>query len=83
MTRMVRLRMDLRRDGLEHEHDPVASNDGPEVISGSIASTLISNVKPQLGLVEGKRGGEVVGNKKGSNRVQHSATAVGSNIATR
>src|SRR5690349_4151548 len=83
MARMVRLRMDLRRDGLEHEHDPVASNDGPKVISGSIASALIANGKSQLGLVERKRSGQVVVNKKGSNRVQHSATAVDSNIARR
>src|SRR5438270_3315432 len=74
---MVRLRMDLWRDGLEVQHDPVASDDGEEVISGSIASALIADVKPQLGLVERKRSGQVVDNKKGSNRVQHSATAVG------
>ncbi len=76
VTRMIRLRMDLRRDGLEIDHHPVASNDGEEIISGSIASSFISNVKPQLGLVEGKRSGEVVDNKERSNRVQHSETAV-------
>src|SRR4051794_2139921 len=74
VARMVRLRMDLRCDRLEVQHDPVASNDGEEVISGSIASALIADLKPQLGLVERKRGGQVVDNKKGSNRVQHSAT---------
>ena len=83
VARMVRLRMDLWRDGLEVQHDPVASYDGEEVISGSIASALIANVKPQLGLVERKRSGQVVDNKKGSNRVQHSAIAVVSNMATR
>ena len=82
MARMIRLGMDLRRDGLEIDHHPVASHDGEEVISGSIASALIANLKPQLGLVERKRGGQVVDNKERSNRVQHSATAVGSNIAT-
>jgi hypothetical protein len=61
---------------------PVASNDGEEIISGSVASALIPNLKPQLGLVERKRSGQVVDNKKGSNRVQHSATAVDSNIVT-
>src|SRR5438270_5742966 len=78
---MVRLGMDLGRDGLEHEHDPVASNDGPEVVSFSVAAALITNVKPQLGLVERKRSGQVVDNKKGSDSVQHSETAVSSNIA--
>jgi hypothetical protein len=68
--------MDLRRDGLDHEHDAVASHDGPEVISGSVASAFIENVEPQLGLIEGKRSGEVVDNKERSNRVQHSETAV-------
>jgi hypothetical protein len=37
MTRMVRQRMDLRSDGSEHEHGAVASHDGPEVVSGSVA----------------------------------------------
>jgi hypothetical protein len=83
VTRMIRLRMDLRRDGLDHEHDAVASHDGPEVISGSVASAFIENVEPQLGLIERKRSGQVVDNKKGSNRIQHSATALGSNIARR
>ena len=66
---------------LKIQHDPVASHDGEEVISGSVASAFISNVKPQLGLVERKRSGQVVDNKKGSNRIQHSVTAVGSNIS--
>src|SRR4029077_4838770 len=80
VARMVRLGMDLRSDRFEVQHDLIASNDGPEVISGSIASALIANVKPQLGLVERKRSGQVVDNKKGSNRVQHSATDVAPRI---
>src|SRR5579864_1420159 len=79
VARMVRLRMDLRRDRLEVQHNPVASHDGEEVIFWYIASALITKVKPQLGLVERKRSGEVIDNKKGSNRVQHSATAVARN----
>ena len=83
VARVVRLGMDLRRDGLEHEHDPVASNDGEEVISGSVASALIANVEPQLGLVEGKRSGQVVDDEKGSSSGQHSESSVDPNIARR
>src|SRR5207248_3341634 len=42
VTRTIRLWMDLGRDGLEHEHDSVASKDGPEVVRISVASTLIT-----------------------------------------
>ena len=69
------------RDGLEHEHDSVASHDGEVVISVSVTTTLMKNVEPQLGLIERKRSVQVVDNKKGSNTVQHSKSAVPPNIA--
>ena len=69
MARMVRLRMDLWRDRLEVQHHPVASNDGEEDRSDSVAASLVANVEPQLGLVENNRGVEVVDNKEGSNAV--------------
>src|SRR5215813_7426655 len=78
---MIRLRMHLGRDGLEHKRYSVASQDGKEVvIFVAVTSALITNVKPQLGLVERKRSAQVVDNKKGHNIVQHSDTAVDSNI---
>src|SRR6185312_17492820 len=72
MTRMIWLGMDLRRDRFEHEHDSVAANEGEEVRSNSVSSSFIANVEPQLGLIESKRGIQVIDNKKGSNTVQHS-----------
>jgi len=63
VTRMIRLWMDLGRDGLDHEHYPVASDDGPEVSFGSVTTTFVKNVETQLGLIERKRGAQVVDNK--------------------
>ena len=83
MTRTIRLWMDFGRDGLEHEHDSVASKDGPEVACVSVASSLITNVEPQLGLVERKRSAQVVDNKKGSNTVQHGEGTVDSKCSIR
>ena len=81
MTRTIRLWMDLGRDGLEHEHDSVTSKDSPEVVCVSVASSLITNVESQLGLIERKRSAQVVDNKKGSNTVQHGESAVDSKTA--
>ena len=81
VARTIRLWMDFGRDGLEHDHDAVASKEGPEVvICVSVASSLITDVEPQLGLIKRKRGAQVVDNKKGSNAVQHGESAVGSEI---
>jgi hypothetical protein len=68
--------MDFRRDGLEHEHDSVAPKEGPEVVCVSVASSLITNVESQLGLIERKRSAQVVDNKKGRNTVQHGESTV-------
>jgi len=67
VTRMIRLWMDLGRDGLDHEHYPVASDDGEVVTSVSVTTRLIENVEAQLGLIERKRSAQVVDNKEGSN----------------
>ena len=50
VTRMIRLWMDLGRDGLDHEHYPVAPDDGALVVSVSITTTLIKNNETHLGL---------------------------------
>jgi choline dehydrogenase-like flavoprotein len=78
---MIRLWMDLGRDDLEHEHHSVAPHDGEVVISVFVTTTLIENIERQLGPIEGKRGAQIVDDKKGSSTVQHNEAAVGSNIA--
>src|SRR5215470_11944155 len=73
--------MDLGCDGLEHERYAVASNDGEEVFSDSVSSAFVANFKAQLGLIERKRIGQVVDNKKGSHTVQHCRSTMDWNIA--
>jgi hypothetical protein len=68
--------MDLGCDGLEEEHGSVAYQDGPEVVSVLVATTLMKNVEPQLGLIERKRRAQVVDDKRGSRTLQHSERAV-------
>jgi hypothetical protein len=72
--------MDLGRDRLEHEHYPVASDDGEVVVSVSVTTTPIKNVETQLGPIERKRSAQVLDNKEGSDTVQHSENTAGSNI---
>jgi hypothetical protein len=81
VTRRIRLWMDLGRDGLEEEHGSVAYQDGPEVVSVSVATTLMKNVEPQLGLIERKRRAQIVDDKRGSRTFQHSEHSVDWNIA--
>jgi hypothetical protein len=70
--------MDLRRNVLEHQHHPVAADDGPKVIAVSI-TTLVQDVEPELGLVELQGSAQIVNNKKGRNTVQHAESAPESN----
>jgi hypothetical protein len=72
--------MDLGCDGLEEEHGSVAYQDGPEVVSDSVTTTLMKNFEPQLGLIERKRRAQVVDDKRGSRTFQHSERAVDWNI---
>jgi len=76
VTRRIRLWMDLGCDGLEEEHGSVAYQDGPEVVSVFVATTLMKNVEPQLGLIERKCRAQVVDDKRWSRTVQHSERAV-------
>src|SRR5580658_6720454 len=72
VARVVGLRMDLRGDGLEHEHDLVSSQDGPEVVAaGSVASTFIQDLEAEPCLVEIQGRGEVVDDEEGSDGVEH------------
>ena len=50
-------------------------------VSVLVATTLMKNVEPQLGLIERKRRAQVVDDKRGSRTLQHSERAVDWNIA--
>ena len=54
---------------LEHQHDLIASHQGPEV-AGSIA-TVVDNGEPEFGLVEVERRRQVVNDEERSDGVQH------------
>ena len=81
VARRIRLWMDLGCDGLEEKHGSVAYQDGPEVVSVSVTTTLTKNVEPQLGLIERKRRAQVVDDKRGSRTLQHSEAAEDPKIA--
>lgn len=66
---MIWLRMNLRRDGLEHDHDAVALHDTKEIFAVSIASTGVGDRKPQLGAIEVEACLEIVYDKKRRNGV--------------
>jgi hypothetical protein len=78
---MIRLWMDIGRDGFEHERDLAASEDGEVVISVSVTTSPIKNFETQLGPIERERSVQVVDNKERSDTVQHSESTLGSNIA--
>jgi hypothetical protein len=52
---MVGLRMDLRGDGLEHEHHLVPPDHGPEVVVVvSVAAAFVEDAEAEPGLIEVK-----------------------------
>lgn len=69
MAGMIGLGMDLRRDGLEHDHDAVALHDAKEVHAVPISSARAGDRKAQLGAVKVQAGLEIVNDKKGRNGV--------------
>src|SRR5579862_1768337 len=71
VARAVRLWMDLRRDGLEADHDLVASDEGPVVVAFCVAASFIQKPEAQFGLVEVEGFAQIIHNKGGSNAVQH------------
>src|SRR5258708_12460024 len=82
VTRRIRLWMDLGCDGLEEEHSSVANQDGPEVVSVSVTTTLMKNVEPQLGLIERQRSAQVVDDKRRSRTFQHTKPPADPKIAS-
>src|ERR1700751_3800654 len=77
---MIRLWVDLRGDGLEHDHDLVASDEGPEVVALFVAASFIQELEPQFGLVEVESFVQIVNDKEGGNAVQHAARLQEANI---
>lgn len=69
MAGMIGLRMNLRRDGLEHDHDAVALHDTPEIFAVSISSTCVGDRKAQLGAIKVQACLEIVYDKKGRNGI--------------
>jgi len=69
MTGMIGLGMNLRRDGLEHDHYSVALHDTKEILANSISPTCVGDPKAQLGAIKVEAGLEIVYDKKGRNGV--------------
>ena len=70
MARMIWLRVDLRRNCLQHDHHPIALHDSPEVPVRLVSATSVSDFKGQLVTIKLKTLMEVVHNKKRGNAVQ-------------
>ena len=64
MARMVRLRVDLRRNCLEHDHYAIPLYDSPEVFAVTVPATFVRDLKPELGRVKIKTFLEVVHDEK-------------------
>jgi hypothetical protein len=69
MAGMIWLWMNLRRDGLEHDHYGVALHDTPKIFAVSVSSTCVGDRKAQLGAVKVEACLEIVYDKKGRNGV--------------
>ncbi len=67
MAGMIWLGMNLRRDGLEHDHYAIALHDTPEIFAVSISSACVGDLKAQLGAIKVKTCLEIVYDKKGRN----------------
>ena len=72
MAGVVGLRMDVRGDGLEHEHHLIPGDHGPEVgVAVSVASALVEDGEAESVLVEVQGRGQVVDDEEGSDGVEH------------
>jgi len=69
VARMIRLRVDLGHNSLEHNHHAIALHDSPEVPAVSVATALVSNLEAKLRPIEVKAGLQVVHNKEWSNAI--------------
>ncbi len=64
MAGTIGLRMHVASDVLEHEHDAVAAENGPEIATISIAS-FVQHVEAQPGAIEFHGGGQIVDDEEG------------------
>src|SRR5579864_4047077 len=71
MPRRIRLRMDVRCDGLQEEHHLVAPNHRPEVLALPIAAALMEYLEAQVGLVEPQGLVQIADDEERCNAVQH------------
>lgn len=69
MAGAIGLRMNLRRDGLEHDHYAIALHDTEEILTVPISSTGVSDLKAQLGTIKVKACLEIVNDKRRRNGV--------------
>ena len=69
MAGTIGLRMNLRRDGLEHDHDAVALHDTKEIFAVSISSTRVGDRKAQLGAIKVEACLEIVNDERRCNGV--------------
>lgn len=65
----IRLRMNLRRDGLEHDHYSVPLHDAKEIFAVSISSAGVSDRKAQLRAIKVQARLEIVHDKRRRNGV--------------
>ena len=70
VARMIRLRVNPRGNRLEHHHDAVTPDNRPEILGGPIASALVLNFKPELGLIEVESRLKILDNKEGNDTVE-------------
>jgi hypothetical protein len=69
MAGMIWLGMNLRRDGLEHNHHAVALHHAKEIFADPVSSSRVGDLKAQLGAIKVEAGLEIVHDKKGGNGV--------------
>jgi hypothetical protein len=70
VARMIRLRMNLRRNRLQTDHHAVSADEGPEILSLAVTASLVSNFETELGAVEIEGRLKIVDNKARSNAVE-------------
>jgi hypothetical protein len=69
MARTIWLGMNLRRDGLEHDHYAVALHDAKKIFAVSISSAGVGDRKAQLGAIKVEARLEIVYDKRRCNGV--------------
>ena len=88
---MVRLRMNLRGNLLEHDHDAITLHHPPKILAVPVSSTFVGNFKTELGLIEvearlkirdDKEGSDAVEGRHGSHEIESPGSHPGLDIAS-